>query len=148
MQYKYTNIHKILWKKYSVFTYSFLYFCWKKSKLKDWFNLLSWHIPVCPGSGFVYLHTDPVPDPTFIIQIRIRITVCKYGEPIKFVYRSVEDDLSWRPFNQQNLGSWGISDWSDYEGRDWIITRLLLMCLPVVLLIRSIRSHLLYLSKI
>ena len=29
---------------------------------------------ICPGprSGFVYLHTDP--DPTFIIQIRIRIT--------------------------------------------------------------------------
>ena len=31
---------------------------------------------ICPGSGFVSLHTDPVPDPTFIIQIRIRITGC------------------------------------------------------------------------
>ena len=27
---------------------------------------------LCPGSGFVTLHTDP--DPIFIIQIRIRIT--------------------------------------------------------------------------
>ena len=38
--------------------------------------LVSAHLPytVCPGSGsgFVSLHTDP--DPTFIIQIRIRIT--------------------------------------------------------------------------
>ena len=25
---------------------------------------------ICPGSGFVYLHTDP--DPTFIMQIRIQ----------------------------------------------------------------------------
>ena len=32
---------------------------------------MSWHI--CPGSesGFVSVHTDLVPDPTFIIQIRI-----------------------------------------------------------------------------
>ena len=29
---------------------------------------------ICPGSGFVSLHTDPVPDPIFIIQNQIHIT--------------------------------------------------------------------------
>ena len=45
---------------------------------KEFFVLLhaSAHLPICPGSGsgFVSFLTDPDPDPTFIIQIRIRIT--------------------------------------------------------------------------
>ena len=38
---------------------------------------------ISPGSGLVSLHTDP--DPTFIIQIRIRITDFFNG---KIVYQS------------------------------------------------------------
>ena len=45
---------------------------------KEFFFVLlhaSAHLPICPGSGsgFVSFLTDP--DPTFIMQIRIRITV-------------------------------------------------------------------------
>ena len=43
----------------------------KSPNLRTNLIFLSWHI--CPGSesGFVSVHTDLVPDPTFIIQIRI-----------------------------------------------------------------------------
>ena len=48
---------------------------------KEFFFVLlhaSAHLPICPGSGsgFVSFLTDP--DPTFIMQIRIRITVFFY----------------------------------------------------------------------